>query len=145
MVTKPKTVLKTSNNGYGTDDTLAVTQVLGQHGISCCLVGMAALVFYGADRVREVSHLGVLSVFHTEAYMISTMLQDWEICVSAELLQSEPHAEQCRLVKPWPHYNPLSLIHTYRQFKSRGIDRYFFLVPSIDVHIDCDPSNFKAI
>ena len=103
---------------------------------------MAALVFYGADRVREVSHLGALSVFHTEAYMISTMLQDWEICVSAELLQSEPHAEQYRLVKPWPHYNSLSLIHTYRQFKSRGIDHYFFLVPSIDVHIDCDPSNF---
>lgn len=74
--------------------------------------------------------------------MVSTMLQDWKIRASAELLQSEPHAEQYRLVKPWPHYHPLSLIHTYHQFKSRGIDHYFFLVPSIDVHIDCDPPNF---
>lgn len=45
-MTKPKTVLKASNNGYGTDDTLAITQVLEQHGISCCMVGIAALVFY---------------------------------------------------------------------------------------------------
>ncbi|KAE8316493.1 hypothetical protein BDV41DRAFT_562130 [Aspergillus transmontanensis] len=88
-----------SNRGYGTDDTLAVTQVLEQHGIPCCLVGVAALVFYGAGRVRD----------------------DWEICVltelmdqAAELLQSEPY----------------------------GINHYFFLVPSVDVHIDCEPSNF---
>lgn len=46
---------RSSNNGHGTDDTLAVTQVLEQHGIPCCLVGIAALVFYGAGRVRDVS------------------------------------------------------------------------------------------
>ena len=62
--------------------------------------------------------------------------------VFLELLQSEPHAGQYRLVKPWPYCRPLSLIHTYHQFKSRGIDHYFFIVPSIGVHIDCDPSNF---
>lgn len=50
-----------SNCGYGTDDTLAVTQVLEQHGIPCCLVGIAALIFYGAGRVRDVSHSGALS------------------------------------------------------------------------------------
>ncbi|KAJ5245314.1 hypothetical protein N7489_005410 [Penicillium chrysogenum] len=118
---------RASNRGHGTDDTLAVTRVLEQHGIPCCLVGIAALVFYGADRVRS----------------------DWEICVptelvgqAAELLQSEPYATQYRLVKPWPYYSPLSLIHTYHRFKSRGINHYFFLVPSIDMHIDCDPSNF---
>lgn len=43
-----------SNGGYGTDDTLAVTRVLEEHGIPCCLVGIAALVFYGAGRVRDV-------------------------------------------------------------------------------------------
>jgi hypothetical protein len=52
---------RASNRGHGTDDTLAVTRVLEQHGIPCCLVGIAALVFYGADRVRSVSHLGALS------------------------------------------------------------------------------------
>jgi hypothetical protein len=50
-----------SNHGYGTDDTLAVTQVLEQHDIPCCLVGIAALVFYGAGRLRDVSHSGALS------------------------------------------------------------------------------------
>lgn len=46
-----------SNQGYGTDDTLAVTCVLEEHGIPCCLVGIAALVFYGAGRVRDVGSL----------------------------------------------------------------------------------------
>ncbi|PYI19446.1 hypothetical protein BO99DRAFT_458922 [Aspergillus violaceofuscus CBS 115571] len=116
-----------SNGGYGTDDTLAVTRVLEQHGIPCCLVGVAALVFYGAGRVRE----------------------DWEICVptervaqAAELLQSPPYAAQYRPVTPWPYYSPCSLIHTYPRFKSRGINHYFFLVPAVDVHMVCDPSSF---
>ena len=51
-----------SNRGYGTDDTLTVTQVLEQHGIPCCLVGIAALVFYGAGRVRDVSCPGALFI-----------------------------------------------------------------------------------
>ena len=61
---------------------------------------------------------------------------------AAELLQSEPYAAKYRLVKPFPYYQTFSLIHTYHRFKSRGIHHYFFLVPSIDVHIDCVPSNF---
>ncbi|KAB8202611.1 hypothetical protein BDV34DRAFT_215401 [Aspergillus parasiticus] len=87
-----------SNRGYRTYDTLTVTRVLEQHGIPCCLVGVAALVFYGASRVRDY-----------------------------------------RLVKPWPHYSPYSLI---QPVKSRGINYYFFLVPSVHVYIDCDSSNF---
>ncbi|KAI1996044.1 hypothetical protein LOZ53_001280 [Ophidiomyces ophidiicola] len=116
-----------SNRGHGTDDTLDVTRILEGHGIPCCLVGIAALVFYGAGRLRD----------------------DWEICVptdlvpkAAEILQSEPYSAKYRLVKRWPDYEPLSLIHTYHRFKTKGIFHYFFLVPSIDVHIDCVPSNF---
>ncbi|KAE8340609.1 hypothetical protein BDV24DRAFT_151749 [Aspergillus arachidicola] len=74
--------------------------------------------------------------------------RDWEICVptelmgqAVELLLSEPYATQYRLLKPWPYYNPYSLIHTYHRFKSRGINHYSCLVPSVDVHIDWDPSN----
>ena len=44
------------------DDTLTVTQVLEQHGIPCCLVGIAALVFYGAGRVCDVSCPGALFI-----------------------------------------------------------------------------------
>ena len=51
-----------SNRGYDTDDTLAVTRALEQHGIPCCLVGIAALVFYGAGRVRDVSCPGALFI-----------------------------------------------------------------------------------
>ncbi|OJD18978.1 hypothetical protein AJ78_01006 [Emergomyces pasteurianus Ep9510] len=118
---------RASNGGHGTDDTLAVTRALEEHGIPCCLVGISALVFYGAGRVRN----------------------DWEICVptelvdkAADLLQSEQYSAQYRLVKRWPYYDPCSLTHTYHRFKSRGIRHFFFLVPSIDVHIDCVPSNF---
>ncbi|KAK2867968.1 hypothetical protein FQN49_003286 [Arthroderma sp. PD_2] len=116
-----------SNRGHGTDDTLAVTQALEEHGIPCCLVGISALVFYGAGRVRN----------------------DWEVFVptelvdkASELLQSAPYAARYRRIKPWPYYDPCALTHTYQRFKSRGIHHYFFLVPSIDTHIDCHPSNF---
>lgn len=44
-----------SNHGRGTDDTLRVTQILEEHGILNCLVGVSALKFYGAGRVRDVS------------------------------------------------------------------------------------------
>jgi hypothetical protein len=43
-----------SNQGYGADDTLAVTRISEEHGIPCWLVGISALVFYGAGRVRDV-------------------------------------------------------------------------------------------
>lgn len=45
---------RASNGGYGTDDTLAVTHILEEHDIPCCIVGISALVFYGAGRVRDV-------------------------------------------------------------------------------------------
>lgn len=48
-----------SNGGHGTDDTLHVTKVLEEHGIHCCLVGISALIFYGAARVRPVSGLNL--------------------------------------------------------------------------------------
>ncbi|KAJ5263256.1 hypothetical protein N7478_010861 [Penicillium angulare] len=125
-----------SNRGHGTDDTLAVTRILEQYGIPCFLVGTAALVFNGTDRVRMLKVIRLVS-------------QDREICVptelvsqAAEILQSEPYAAQYRLIKPWPHYYSLSLYHMYHRLKSREIDHYFFLVPSIDMYIDYVPSNF---
>jgi hypothetical protein len=43
-----------SNGGSGADDALVVTRILEAVGIPCCLVGISALIFYGADRVRPV-------------------------------------------------------------------------------------------
>ncbi|KUI58413.1 hypothetical protein VP1G_05713 [Cytospora mali] len=116
-----------SNRGHGTDDTLRVTQILEEHGIPCCLVGISALMFYGAGRVRD----------------------DWEICVptelvskASELLLSPPYDTKYRLLKPWPHPTPFSLNYTYGRFKAKGIDHYFMLVPSSeDAHIVMTPEN----
>lgn len=44
-----------SNGGRGTDDALTVTRILEASDIPCCLVGISALIFYGAGRVRPVS------------------------------------------------------------------------------------------
>lgn len=43
-----------SNSGRGTDDALTVTRILEAFDIPCCLVGISALIFYGAARVRPV-------------------------------------------------------------------------------------------
>ncbi|KAI1073207.1 hypothetical protein LB507_010874, partial [Fusarium sp. FIESC RH6] len=114
-----------SNDGRGTDDALAVTQILEASDIPCCLVGISALIFYGAARVRP----------------------DWEICVPTELidkavnlLQTEPHATKYTEVEPWPHPSR-SLLHTYHRFQGKGTDFYFILVPSRDAHLACEPAN----
>ncbi|KAF7549339.1 hypothetical protein G7046_g8379 [Stylonectria norvegica] len=111
-----------SNGGRGTDDALAVTQILEASDIPCCLVGISALIFYGAAR-------------------------DWEICIptelaakAAELLQLEPHSAHYTLVEPWS-YPSMSLLHTYPRFKGKGTNFYFILVPDQDVHIICKPPN----
>ncbi|KAH7200914.1 hypothetical protein BKA60DRAFT_582231 [Fusarium oxysporum] len=114
-----------SNGGRGTDDALTVTRILEASDIPCCLVGISALIFYGAARVRP----------------------DWEICIptklvgkAVQLLQSEPHSAYYDLVEPWP-YPSTSLLHTYHRFKGKGTNFYFILVPAQDVHIACEPSN----
>ncbi|KAI0429892.1 hypothetical protein F5Y09DRAFT_331470 [Xylaria sp. FL1042] len=43
-----------SNSGRGTDDALRVTMILEDANITCCLVGISALIFYGAGRLRPV-------------------------------------------------------------------------------------------
>lgn len=43
-----------SCGGHGTYEILEVTRFLEQHGIECCIVGVSALIFYGAGRVRNV-------------------------------------------------------------------------------------------
>lgn len=105
---------RASNRGSGTDETLAVTRVLEEHDIPCCLVGISALVFYGPGRARNVGKAlrtyGVPTSLYFQSrnpklrYLTS---QDWELYVptelvdkAVELLQSEPYAAQYRLVKP---------------------------------------------
>ncbi|KAH7150857.1 hypothetical protein DER46DRAFT_638644 [Fusarium sp. MPI-SDFR-AT-0072] len=111
-----------SNGGRSTNNALTITRILEASDIPCCLMGISALIFYGAAR-------------------------DWEICIPTELvgkaiqlLQSEPHSAYYDLVEPWP-YPSTSLLHTYHHFKGKGTNFYFILVPAQDVHIACEPSN----
>lgn len=43
-----------SCGGHGTLEILEVTRYLEDNGIECCIVGVSALMFYGAGRVRDV-------------------------------------------------------------------------------------------
>lgn len=47
-------------SGDRTLEVLRVTQVLEGNGIPCCLVGTSALIYYGADRARDVSLVSLL-------------------------------------------------------------------------------------
>jgi hypothetical protein len=44
-----------SCGGHGTLEILEVTHLLDGAGITCCLVGISALIYYGAGRGRRVS------------------------------------------------------------------------------------------
>lgn len=46
-----------SCGGHGTLEILEVTRYLERHGVECCVVGVSALIFYGAGRVRDVCRL----------------------------------------------------------------------------------------
>ncbi|KAH8766379.1 hypothetical protein F5882DRAFT_413844 [Hyaloscypha sp. PMI_1271] len=117
-----------SFGGYGTGEARQVTRILENAGISCCICGVGALIYYGAARVRS----------------------DWEICVPSELkdsaealLKSENYIDQYISLPPWPFTGLRSLSHTYTRFKSTGVSFYFVLVPSKDIHLPCEPQNFQ--
>lgn len=44
-----------SFGGVGTLEILEVTKLLNGAGVTCCMVGVSALIYYGAGRVRHVS------------------------------------------------------------------------------------------
>ena len=48
------------NGGHGTLEILHVTQILEQGDIPCCIVGISALKYYGAPRVRWVGSFFLL-------------------------------------------------------------------------------------
>ncbi|KND92791.1 hypothetical protein TOPH_02802 [Tolypocladium ophioglossoides CBS 100239] len=117
---------KTIDVGHGVGNTLRVTQILEANDITCCCVGVSALKFYGASRMRD----------------------DWEICVPTDLvpkairvLQSPPHSDVYVLVDSISHAQVQSMTHTYNRFQTRGLWHTFVIVPASDVHLDCRPVN----
>ncbi|KAJ5112377.1 hypothetical protein N7532_000422 [Penicillium argentinense] len=112
-----------SCGGHGTLEILEVTRFLEAHGIECCVVGVSALIFYGAGRVRD----------------------EWELCVpddkvrEAVSLLASGSLDRIHPVPPLAIPHPSSLSHTYHRFKGKGIHFYFILVPAHDAHIPAAP------
>ncbi|KAI1990694.1 hypothetical protein LOZ53_003155 [Ophidiomyces ophidiicola] len=113
--------------GTGTPDVLKVIKILENAGICCCLVGVSALKYYGAERVRH----------------------DWEVCVPTDLLkkasqifESEPHSQ---VYQAFPDETPQlgCLYHTFPRFKIRGVTLYFVIIPAEDAYLKCVPSNIE--
>ncbi|WEW60956.1 hypothetical protein PRK78_006444 [Emydomyces testavorans] len=113
--------------GHGTPEVLEITKILENAGICCCLVGISALKYYGAWRVRH----------------------DWEICVPTDMLEkasqifkSEPHCQTYETCAPnIPQIS--SLLHTFPRFKIKGVYLYFVILPAEDAHLNCVPSNIE--
>ncbi|EGX88279.1 hypothetical protein CCM_08322 [Cordyceps militaris CM01] len=98
--------------------TLAVIQILTEHDIPCCCVGISALKLYGARRMRST----------------------WEICVPADLVPLAEHLFRsdgafASLEPKKPA--PVSRIHAYSRFGTCGSNHEFVIVPDCDVHLDC--------
>ncbi|KAM5374313.1 hypothetical protein ACJZ2D_006486 [Fusarium nematophilum] len=117
-----------SCGGHGTIEALQLSRTLEEADIPCCFCGVSALIYYGAGRVRD----------------------HWEVCIPTELmkkaealLKSDSCADIYLSIPLNPIPQPQSLAHTYPWFKAVGLDFYFVLVPSHDVHFECEPSNIQ--
>ncbi|KAL2071338.1 hypothetical protein VTL71DRAFT_12573 [Oculimacula yallundae] len=113
---------------HGVLEILEVIKILQKHDIPCCCVEISALKYYGAPRVRH----------------------DWELCVptdklesAAAILKSVPYEHVYEFCKDVDIVQLYSLHHTFPRFKVKGYILWFILVPSIDRHMDCTPSNFE--
>ena len=144
--TRPSDDKLASFGGHGTLEILKVTQVLEGHDIPCCLTGTSALIYYGADRTRNVRFSDLLPLGSHPLIL----QQDWEVCVSTEqlesaslLLQSDLYQTDYSRVDPSPVIQLRSLLHTFPRFKCQGLRLYFVLVPSEDAHVECHPSKFQ--
>jgi hypothetical protein len=127
----------------GNGEVLEVITALQEAEIPCCIVGTAALIYFGAGRVTDVSFPPPI------ALATLTLAQDWAICVPTEkldsassLLNSEPFSnlyEPCAPRAVQPH----SLLHTFPFEKRKGQVLWIQLVPAWDCHFECAPSNFE--
>ncbi|KAH8723981.1 hypothetical protein GQ44DRAFT_295118 [Phaeosphaeriaceae sp. PMI808] len=92
-------------------------KTLEEHGIRSFIVGVSALVFYGAERLQ---HICVPS--HQFDYVIELLCSDLLSCT----YQPIPH-------RPLPQ--PGSLLHLHPRFRRKDVKLDIVLVPSLDVHI----------
>jgi hypothetical protein len=87
-----------SCNGHGTLEILEVTRILEKHDIACCITGVAALVYYGAGRGRDVSSsvlLSALMLIFLPSRIGKSVCQ--QISLKLQLLLSRPKITRKRV------------------------------------------------
>ncbi|KAF2667877.1 hypothetical protein BT63DRAFT_457178 [Microthyrium microscopicum] len=109
---------------HGALEVLNVINELEAAGITCCLVGVSALRYYGAARARD----------------------DWEICVPTE--SASQAANLIKEMGPWESLPPVSpapcsLAHTYPRFGWPKSNISICIMPSKDAHLECFLSNLE--
>ncbi|OJD19166.1 hypothetical protein AJ78_00866 [Emergomyces pasteurianus Ep9510] len=115
------------STGGGTREVLEITKILEDAGICCCLVGISALKYYGAGRVR---HVGL-------GNMVPTHLVE----KAAQIFKSE----HSKIYQTYPPDRPQldSLLHTFPRFKIIGVSLFFTIIPEEDVYLKCISSNIE--
>ncbi|KAL9089054.1 MAG: hypothetical protein Q9165_005867 [Trypethelium subeluteriae] len=136
-----------SCDGKGTLEAIEVIKELESAGIPCCLVGISALIYYGAGRVRVVRTKVHSSV--KDKSILTFQLQDWEVCVPTDLHDRAKAIFRTEfksgIYDPFPpgHVQVGSLHHTFPRFKLRGVGFWFLLIPSEDCHFECKSPNLE--
>lgn len=124
-----------SCGGHGTLEARQTVQILNDAHIPCCVCGTAALIFYGALRIKSVCRCRQTN----DSKLTPT--KHWEICVPASRLQEaqdillRQNADRFT-ASPKSLPQPESLAHTYPHFKQINCRAFFMLVPCEDVHLD---------
>ncbi|RMD41616.1 hypothetical protein DV735_g3528, partial [Chaetothyriales sp. CBS 134920] len=120
----PPGIKRGSYRGAGTLEMLDVVKTLNEAGITCCMVGVGALKYFGAWR-------------------------HWEVCVPADkfetatrIFTTPPYSEQYERLPPQT-INPRSLHHVFPLLRLKGNTTSFYLIPADDCHIDCVPANLE--
>ncbi|KAL4967534.1 uncharacterized protein BDV14DRAFT_197900 [Aspergillus stella-maris] len=109
-----------------TKHVLEIISILQDAGITCCIVQIFALIYYGAPRVSDDRVLCVSDQDHQRAVeLFKSRTGDLEAC------------------DPSPHCAPTSLNYKYPRFKSQGFMAFWVVVPESYCHIDCKPKNIE--
>lgn len=138
-----------SCNGHGTLEMLEIITAFEKAGIDCCMVGVSALKFYGARRMRLVRPcLDYVSVI--PANRSADDSQQWDLCVPTEkfqeaisLLKNDPFSQTCQ-EETIPAEKIMSLYDTFPRFRRLGVrGLHFRILSSYAAHVPCNPSSFR--
>ncbi|KAI9761252.1 MAG: hypothetical protein M4579_001172 [Chaenotheca gracillima] len=116
---------KQPTNG-GVQNIYKVVKILEDAGVSCCMVGEPALIYYGTGRVK----------------------MEWYVCVPAELVEKaadliRAHPDVFEPFRPSKMSRNRGMEHLYPRFKFVGISLFFILMSSRAFNLPCQPDKIE--